>query len=66
LSFGGGNLGQYGINSNTSANSFLKCILRKTVFVPFEKTNQVSEMKTKDIGKDKKKGAETSNLLINK
>jgi hypothetical protein len=29
LSFGGGNLTQYGINSNTSANSFLKCILRK-------------------------------------
>lgn len=28
-SFGGGNLGKYGINSNTSANSFLKCILRK-------------------------------------
>ena len=27
--FGGGNLGSYGINSNTSANSFLKCILRK-------------------------------------
>ena len=29
ISFGGGNLCSYGINSNTSANSFLKCILRK-------------------------------------
>lgn len=29
MSFGGGKLGDYGINSNTSANSFLKCILRK-------------------------------------
>lgn len=28
-SFGGGNLCNYGINSNTSANSFVKCILRK-------------------------------------
>lgn len=29
LSFGGGNLCNYGINSNTSANGFVKCILRK-------------------------------------
>lgn len=28
-SFGGGMLCNYGINSNTSANSFLKCIFRK-------------------------------------
>jgi cation diffusion facilitator CzcD-associated flavoprotein CzcO len=28
-SFGGGNLCTYGINSNTSANGFVKCILRK-------------------------------------
>lgn len=27
--FGGGMLCNYGINSNTSANSFLKCIFRK-------------------------------------
>lgn len=27
--FGGGALTQYGINSNTSANGFLKCIFRK-------------------------------------
>lgn len=29
LSFGGGNLGTYGINSNTSAYGFLKCTHRK-------------------------------------
>ena len=29
LAFGGGMLCEYGINSNTSANSFLKCIFRK-------------------------------------
>lgn len=29
MSFGGGMLCNYGINSNTSANSFLKCIFRK-------------------------------------
>lgn len=29
ISFGGGMLCNYGINSNTSANSFLKCIFRK-------------------------------------
>ena len=29
VSLGGGMLSRYGINSNTSANSFLKCIFRK-------------------------------------
>ena len=29
-SFGGGSLQFYGINSNTSANGFLKCIFTKT------------------------------------
>ena len=29
LSLGPGSLGTYGINSNTSANSFLKCIYKK-------------------------------------
>lgn len=29
ISFGGGNLGMYGINSNTSASGFLKCLFRK-------------------------------------
>ena len=29
ISLGGGMLCNYGINSNTSANSFLKCIFRK-------------------------------------
>lgn len=29
ISFGGGNLGAYGINSNTSAHGFLKCTSRK-------------------------------------
>lgn len=28
ISLGGGNLGEYGINSNTSANGFLKCLTR--------------------------------------
>jgi hypothetical protein len=28
ISFGGGQLGEYGINSNTSASGFLKCISR--------------------------------------
>ena len=31
LSFGGGCLQQFGINSNTSANSFLKCLIKKKV-----------------------------------
>ena len=31
LSFGGGQLCNYGINSNTSANGFLKCIKRQVV-----------------------------------
>jgi hypothetical protein len=29
LSFGGGDLGEYGINSNTSANGFAKCTYKK-------------------------------------
>ena len=29
ISFGGGQLSHYGINSNTSAIGFLKCIMRK-------------------------------------
>lgn len=29
ISFGGGQLGNYGINSNTSANGFLKCMKRQ-------------------------------------
>ena len=29
ISFGGGQLPHYGINSNTSAIGFLKCIMRK-------------------------------------
>ena len=29
LSFGGGDLQHYGINSNTSANGFLKCTYKK-------------------------------------
>lgn len=29
INFGGGMLAQYGINSNTSANSFMKAIIRK-------------------------------------
>ncbi len=33
-SFGGGMLANYGINSNTSANSFLKCIFRKSKLDP--------------------------------
>lgn len=28
MSFGGGQLGSYGINSNTSAGGFLKCMTR--------------------------------------
>ena len=65
LSFGGGNLGYYGINSNTSANSFLKCILRKTSYAPFEKTNPLPSENKKVIGKDKKKTVETSQLICN-
>jgi len=67
LSFGGGNLGYYGINSNTSANSFLKCILRKTVFAPFEKSTPLVTSETKKvIGKDKKKAVETFQLIQTK
>ena len=29
LSFGGGTLQNYAINSNTSANGFIKCLYRK-------------------------------------
>jgi len=29
LCFGGGDLGDYGINSNTSANGFIKCTYKK-------------------------------------
>ena len=29
MSFGGGNLQNFGINSNTSANGFIKCLYRK-------------------------------------
>jgi hypothetical protein len=31
MSFGGGNLQHFGINSNTSANGFLKCTYKKKV-----------------------------------
>ena len=31
MSFGGGNLQYFGINSNTSANGFLKCTYKKKV-----------------------------------
>jgi hypothetical protein len=54
-------LGFYGINSNTSANSFLKCILKKASYLPFEKKEIISESK-KVVGKDKKKAVEPSLL----
>ena len=38
ISFGGGMLCEYGINSNTSANSFIKSIFRKA------KDNKISGM----------------------
>lgn len=47
-SFGGGNLGSYGVNSNTSAYGFVKCCHRRT---------KDKENKTPD--KDKEDGQET-------
>ena len=34
MSFGGGNLQNYGINSNTSANGFIKCLYRRKINIP--------------------------------
>ena len=40
LGFGGGDLQEYGINSNTSANGFLKCCYKKRdIFQSPEKSN---------------------------
>ena len=44
LSFGGGDLGEYGINSNTSANGFIKCTYKK---VEKPKEEPVSPSKVK-------------------
>ena len=46
ISFGGGQLLHYGINSNTSAIGFLKCIMRKqkATNIPTTKEGGVSSM----------------------
>ena len=35
MSFGGGELSKFGLNSNTSANGFLKCLYKKKQQEPF-------------------------------
>jgi hypothetical protein len=47
VSFGGGNLCNYGINSNTSANGFVKAILRKKEKTATIKTTQTKAQKVK-------------------
>ena len=37
MSLGGGQLPHYGINSNTSAIGFLKCIMRRQKHAPYSK-----------------------------
>jgi hypothetical protein len=57
ISFGGGNLGSYGINSNTSAAGFLKCTLRKVKDKEKLKealTTVCSEAVKKDLSNSKK------------
>jgi len=61
--FGGGNLGSYGINSNTSANSFLKCILRKQFTEKVTGIPTQPAVQANTAGKDKKK-EESSNKKI--
>ena len=45
ISLGGGMLCEYGINSNTSANSFLKCIFRRAK----EKNHNANQIMTAQI-----------------
>ena len=48
LSFGGGNLGTYGINSNTSAYGFLKCT-NKNVKTKIKEAPLSGRRKPKDV-----------------
>lgn len=55
LSFGGGALVNYGINSNTSAFGFLKCILKRQKKEPKDKKpKETKETTSKIITKPKK------------
>ena len=51
ISFGGGNLCNYGINSNTSANGFVKAILRKKDKSGLSKNGALQTKATKPKGK---------------
>jgi hypothetical protein len=62
LSFGGGALVNYGINSNTSAFGFLKCILKRQKKEPKEKKETISKIVTKPK-KSKKDGENVSKPL---
>lgn len=70
LNFGGGILGRYGINSNTSGQGFLKCAIKKIKKAEKEKQGLHFESApdgsgapgTKVKGEKKKSGKTTSHL----
>lgn len=45
LSLGGGTLQSFGLNSNTSANGFLKCMYKKAVQGPFKTPTKLKNQK---------------------
>lgn len=55
INFGGGILGKYGINSNTSGGGFLKCTFKKVKRADKEKVDPLAEALKE--GTKKKKGA---------
>lgn len=61
LSFGGGDLQQYGINSNTSANGFSKCIIKKrdASTSPCKDGNKASPVKKENTPKSEKENSES-------
>jgi hypothetical protein len=48
LSFGGGGLQNFGLNSNTSANGFIKCLYKKVKLAEAPKA-KLDEAKLKEI-----------------
>ena len=53
LCFGGGDLQEYGINSNTSANGFLKCTYKKVTHVENNSPSKSPSKKSPDKAKPK-------------
>ena len=61
LNFGGGILGRYGINSNTSGGGFLKCTYKK---IKKEKNNNEAKTTNNEDEANNKKGLKKGDLKL--